>query len=89
MATKKAAQAETFTVTNSGNNFDPINGTVFATEQEAIDAAIGVLQGYPGATVYVNKRLRTFKAKVEVEEVANETPAEPDDSAAEGTTEQA
>lgn len=75
-----------FSVTNSSNILDPVNNQTYPTEEAAIEAAKTILQNHPSSLVYVNQRLRVFKANVTVEEVANEIPPEPVEESPDNST---
>lgn len=68
----------TYTINSEQNSFIEQQYGLFATEEEAVAAAKQALQNNPTVTINVNKRLRTFKASVKVEEseVAQPTPVQ-------------
>lgn len=79
----------TYTINSEQNTFIEQQYGLFATEDEAVAAAKRALQSNPSVTINVNKRLRTFKASVQVEEadVAEPTPVQeaPGDAADAGS----
>lgn len=63
------ATPKVFTIGSSTNAFLETQSGFYATEAEAIAAAQAAAKINPTGTVYVNQRLRAYRATVEIGEV--------------------
>jgi len=64
-----------FITVNMSNAYDASNNTRYITMKEAEDRAVGILEQFPKAQVYVAQVLKEYTAKVDIT-VAD--PADPE-----------
>lgn len=63
------ATPKIFTIGSTTNAFLETQSGFFSTEADAIAAAQAAIKANPSGTIYVNQRLRAYRATVEVGEV--------------------